>query len=119
MIVAAADMAHPNYEPQTWHQYLLFVLILAIQGLLCTKATRFIGYLNVVGAVANILVLLIFVFWLPAGSTGEPKFNSNREVWLDIPNYTEWPTGWAFIMGFLAVVWTMAGNIAPQLKQPG
>jgi len=34
-------------------------------------------------------------------------------VWVDVKNGTEWPTGWAFIMGFLSVIWTMSGYDTP------
>lgn len=41
------------------------------------------------------------------------RFNDNHTVWVDIQNGTEWPTGWAFIMGFLSVIWTMSGYDTP------
>jgi hypothetical protein len=41
---------------------------------------------------------------MPAGSIH--SFNSNEEVWASkgVVNGTEWPTGFAFIMGFLSVI---------------
>lgn len=51
--------------------------------------------------------------WFPAGSINTPKTNSSHYVWTDIINGTEWPSGLAFIMGFLSVIWTMSGYDAP------
>ena len=106
MILTAAQIVHPDYEIQTYHVYLLLLLLLLLQGLLTMNATRFIGQLNTVGTIANIVVLLIFIVWLPAGSINEPKMNPNSVVWASegFINGTEWPTGFAFLMGFLSVI---------------
>lgn len=43
----------------------------------------------------------------------EPRFNDKHTVWVDIHNGTDWPTEWAFVMGFLTVIWTMSGYDTP------
>lgn len=146
MIVTAAEIAHPDYTAKTWHVYLLLVALLIIEGLLTMNSTKFLGWLNVIGTIANVLVLIIFVIWMPVGSINTPKTNSNHYVWTEIINGTEWyallsrslcplpsdrslhpsyqcsdvltlrpsrPTGLAFMMGFLSVIWTMSGYDAP------
>ncbi|KAE9371918.1 amino acid transporter-like protein [Stipitochalara longipes BDJ] len=113
MIIAAAEIGYPNYVPETWHLYLTFLLLLIIQGCLAMNSTKFLGYINLVGTVANLLVLVIFIIWLPVGSIQRPKFNDNHTVWVNVQNGTDWPTGWAFIMGFLSVIWTMSGYDTP------
>lgn len=74
MILAAAEISNPDYVPQTWHLYLTFLLLLIIQGCLAMNSTKFLGYVNIVGTVANVIVLVIFVIWLPAGSINRPRF---------------------------------------------
>jgi amino acid transporter len=113
MIIAAAEVANENYVGQVWHVYLTFLLILIIQGLLTMQSTKFLGRMNVVGTVANMVVLIIFIVWLPAASIQRPKFNDNQTVWVNLQNGTEWPMGWSFIMGFLSVIWTMSGYDTP------
>lgn len=73
MILAAAKIAHEDYIQETWHLYLVFLLLLIIEGALTMNATKFLGQLNVFGTIANILVLIIFVVWLPAASVQTPK----------------------------------------------
>lgn len=73
MIIAAAEIAHPDYVSETWHLYLTFFLLLVIQGCLAMNSTKFLGYINLVGTAANMLVLVTFVIWLPAGSINRPR----------------------------------------------
>ena len=79
------------------------------------NATKFIGNLSMVGTIVNVVLILVFVIWMPVGSINTPKTNPNSEVWTSegIVNGTEWPTGFAFMMGFLSVIWTMSGYDAP------
>ncbi|KAF5875669.1 putative amino acid permease protein [Botrytis fragariae] len=115
MILTAAQIVHPDYVIQTWHVYLLLLSLLVLQGLLAMNSTKFVGVLNTVGTITNVIVLLIFVIWFPAGSINEPKTNPSSTVWTSegIVNGTEWPTGFAFLMGFLSVIWTLSGYDAP------
>ncbi|KAM0137382.1 hypothetical protein ACHAP3_004189 [Botrytis cinerea] len=115
MMLTAAQIVHPDYVVQTWHVYLLLLALLVLQGLLAMNSTKFVGALNTVGTVTNLIVLLIFVIWFPAGSISEPKTNPSSVVWTSegVVNGTEWPTGFAFLMGFLSVIWTLAGYDAP------
>ena len=61
--------------------------------------TKFIGRINIVGTVFNVLVVIIFVIWFPVGSINHPKTNNSHAVWTEFANGTEWPVGWATIMG--------------------
>jgi amino acid transporter len=74
MIIAAAQISNPDYAPQTWHLYLTFLLIFTVQGCLAMNATKFLGYVNIIGTIANMLVLVIFIIWLPAGSINRPRY---------------------------------------------
>ncbi|EXJ63240.1 hypothetical protein A1O7_03687 [Cladophialophora yegresii CBS 114405] len=113
MLITCGMIANPDYEPQTWHVYLTLLLLLVINGVVTMQSTFFIGWLNKVGTVWNILVLLIFVIWFPAGSINHPKTNNSHDVWTTFENGTEWPVPWATIMGFLTTIWTMSGYDAP------
>ncbi|KAA6412389.1 MAG: amino acid transporter [Lasallia pustulata] len=113
MLVTAGEIAYPSYTAQTFHTYLVLLALLIVEGCLTMNSTKFIGRLNKVGTVANLLVIVIFVIWFPVGSINRPKTNPNSVVWTGIVNGTEWPSGFAFMMGFLSVIWTMSGYDAP------
>lgn len=85
MIIAAAEVANDDYVAKEWHLYLTFLLILVIQGLLTMNNTKFLGQMNIVGTVANTVVLIIFIIWLPAKAE---SFNDNKTVWVDLQNGT-------------------------------
>ena len=38
------------------------------------NATRVLGYINIIGTIANMVVLVIFLIWLPAASINQPKY---------------------------------------------
>ncbi|KAK4556951.1 hypothetical protein LTR86_005932 [Recurvomyces mirabilis] len=115
MILTAVSIGNPDYTIETWHIYLMLLAILFVSGLITMQATKIIGWINIVGTWVNLIALVIFVIWMPVGSVNEPKTNPNKIVWTSegIVNGTEWPTGFAFIMGFLSVIWTMSGYDAP------
>jgi amino acid transporter len=73
MILAAAEITNPEYVPETWHLYLTFLLLLVIQGLLAMNSTKILGYINIVGTIANVIVLVVFIIWLPVGAVNRPK----------------------------------------------
>ena len=105
MLVTCGEIAYPDYAAETWHIYLTLLALLIVQGFITMQSTWFIGWVNKVGTVFNILVLIIFVIWFPAGSVNSPKTNKSHDVWTQFENGTEWPIGWATIMGFLTTIW--------------
>ncbi|KAK7902999.1 hypothetical protein LTR67_002645 [Exophiala xenobiotica] len=113
MLITCGMITNPDYEPKTWHTYLVLLLLLFINGVISMQSTWFIGWLNKVGTVWNIAVIIIFVIWFPVGSINHPKTNNSHDVWTKFENGTEWPIGWATIMGFLTTIWTMSGYDAP------
>ncbi|EME83102.1 uncharacterized protein MYCFIDRAFT_153757 [Pseudocercospora fijiensis CIRAD86] len=113
MIVTCGQVTNPDYVPKDWHIYLVFLSLLLINGVLCMQSTKFIGHVNVAGTVWNVFLVLLFVIWFPVGSINTPKTNSTHAVWTEFENGTDWPIGWATIMGFLTTVWTLSGYDAP------
>jgi amino acid transporter len=113
MLITCGVIANPDYEPQTWHVYLTLLLLLVLNGIVTMQSTWFIGWVNKIGTIWNLLVVLIFFIWFPAGSINHPKSNDSHDVWTTFENGTEWPIGWATIMGFLTTIWTMSGYDAP------
>lgn len=113
MLITCGMIQYPDYEPKTWHTYLVLLLLLILNGLITMQSTWFIGWVNKVGTIWNVVVIIIFVIWFPVGSINHPKTNNSHDVWTQFANGTEWPIGWATIMGFLTSIWTMSGYDAP------
>ncbi|KIX10673.1 uncharacterized protein Z518_01757 [Rhinocladiella mackenziei CBS 650.93] len=113
MLITCGMIAYPDYTPETWHVYLTLLALLILNGVLTMQSTWFIGWLNKIGTIWNLAVLIIFIIWFPVGSVNHPKTNDSHAVWTEFQNGTEWPIGWATIMGFLTTIWTMSGYDAP------
>jgi len=99
MLITCGQIAYPEYSPKTWHIYLTLVALLFVQGVITMQSTRFIGWVNKIGTVWNIVVILIFVIWFPVGSINSPKTNGTHSTWTSFENGTAWPIGWSTIMG--------------------
>jgi amino acid transporter len=61
----------------------------------------------------NALALCVFFVVIPAAAINRPRFASTSEVWGSFRNGTDWPIGFAVLMSFLSVIWTLAGYDAP------
>lgn len=110
--MCSGEIAYPSYTAQNWHIFLILLGILVLQGIIAMQPTKVIGRVNVVGTIWNLAIIVIFVIWFPVGAINNPKFNDNEYVWTKFQNGTQWPIGWATIMGFLTAIWTMSGKRA-------
>jgi amino acid transporter len=113
MILTARRLVDPDFTVHYWQIYLLFLLLTISQSVLVALTTKILGRINIVGAVVNLIALVLFVFWMPLGSINTPKTNSTSFAWSEIANGTEWPNGFAVLMSSVAVIYTMAGYDAP------
>ncbi|KAI9649181.1 GABA/polyamine transporter [Ciborinia camelliae] len=115
MILAAASITHPEYEPTNFQVFLLTNLIMFIHGCISSMPTLWIAKFNSWGSTFNMIALLVVIIMIPASVTGTattPKFFPSKQVW-SIQNGTDWPDGVAILMSFIAIIWTMSGYDSP------
>lgn len=111
MVLAAASITNPEYEPTDYQTFLLTVFVMIVHGCISSMPTLWIAKFNSYGSTLNIICLLVVVIIIPASVTGSdisPKFQPSSQVWT-IQNGTDWPDGIAVLMSFLAIIWTMSG----------
>lgn len=113
MILAASAIAHPNYTPRDWHIFLLTCFLLLLNATVASLHTVVLARINQVGTVINLIALFIFFVTVLSADINTPKFNSPSVVWGTLTNGTDWPIGFAVLMSFLGVIWTMSGYDAP------
>lgn len=113
MILAAVGIRNPAYLPQRWHTFLLTSLLLVANSVLASLPTRFLGKLNKISASINFISLIVFCVTVPIADINTPKFNTESHVWREFRNGTEWPDGFAVLMSFLAVIFTISGFDVP------
>ena len=113
MILAAVGISNPSYLPQQWHTFLLTSLLLIANSVLASMPTRFLGKLNQIGASLNFISVVVFCITVPIADINTPKINTASRVWGEFRNGTEWPDGFAVLMSFLTVIFTISGFDVP------
>lgn len=116
MILALASISYPSYVQETWHCFLLTVLLTFLSAVVASAPTKWLACIDALSTALNLIFLFIsFVVILGGNNRTEQdlsKFNSNGVAWA-IDNQTDWPDGICIIMTFLAAVWTMSGYDSP------
>ena len=115
MTLAAASIAYPSYTPQNYQVYLLTVLLMVIHACMASLPTKTIARVNSFGSSFNIVALIVVLILIPAGTNREekdlPRFTPSKEVWGDIYQGTDFPSGVSILMSFIGVIWTMSGYV--------
>ncbi|KAL2312495.1 GABA-specific permease [Schizosaccharomyces pombe] len=113
MLLGAVNIGNPNYEVQNYQLFLVSIAIQFIHFILASMPTKYIAKLNSVGTYLNTLFLFISMIVILAMSSKNHGFNETSKVWSHIENFTDWPDGFAILMSFCGVIWTMSGYDAP------
>jgi amino acid transporter len=113
MILAAGSISNPDYVPTTWQTFLLTALIMVIHAAISSMPTKRVAQFNSYGSTFNIIALIATIIVIPAATKNEPKFTPSKEVWGNITNQTDFPSGVAVLMTFVGVIWTMSGYDSP------
>lgn len=117
MVLAAASITNPDYTPKKYEVWLLTTFIMILHGFISSMPTKWIAQFNSAGSTFNIIALFIVIIIIPAATNREDqhlsRFNSSSDVWGHFYKGTDWPNGFALILSFVAVIWTMSGYDAP------
>jgi amino acid transporter len=115
MVLAAASIVNPEFEPQNYQTFLLAVFVMIIHAAISSMPTLWIARFNSWGSTLNMIMLVVVIILIPCvvfATPDSPKFQPSSQVWA-IQNGTEWPDGVAVLMSFIAIIWTMSGYDAP------
>jgi choline transport protein len=109
-ILDIASLWNESYEIQTWHTYLLHILLCIIAFLATSRFPDAIGrlgvsvlVLSIVGFVASLVTLL---------AVQETKQSADF-VFTQWTNVSGWSDGWAAFIGITACLWAYSGVDAP------
>nr|XP_031858496.1 uncharacterized protein CI109_006141 [Kwoniella shandongensis]KAA5525568.1 hypothetical protein CI109_006141 [Kwoniella shandongensis] len=107
MILGAVVVCRENYVISNWHQFLLFIALLTMHGLLnsmptagLARTTRYFVFINIGSAFLIIITLL--------ATTSRADMHPGSYIFTEVSNGSGWPSnGLAVMMGLLSVQWTM------------
>ncbi|PAV19377.1 APC amino acid permease [Pyrrhoderma noxium] len=108
-IMAAVTIGTDSRFIPTAHQtYGLYCGLVFTHCLIGNLATRVLAKLTFAYITINILLLLAIIIGVPAATPAEYK-NTASFALGGYLNFYGWPSGFAFILSFLAPIWTVAG----------
>ncbi|KAK7688471.1 hypothetical protein QCA50_008009 [Cerrena zonata] len=101
--IGSKDQSFEATDAMTYGVYAAVVLSHAV---ICCLGTAVLARLQTVYVVLNVLLCLAVIIALPAATPSELK-NSASFALGGFANFNGWPNGYAFILSFLAPLWTI------------
>ncbi|TDL24693.1 amino acid transporter [Rickenella mellea] len=106
-IMAAVSIgSNMTFAPTTAQIFGVYAALLLCHSLIASLATRALARLQNLYIVLNILLCLAIVIALPAATPKKFK-NSASYALGGFQNFNGWPDGYAFILSFLAPLWSI------------
>ncbi|EIN05728.1 APC amino acid permease [Punctularia strigosozonata HHB-11173 SS5] len=108
-ISAAASIgSNMSFSATTAQTFGIYAAILFSHAIIGSTATRVIARLQWLYIVLNVLLVLGIIIAVPA-ATPKEFHNSASYAFGGFTNFNGWPDGFAFILSFLAPLWTIGG----------
>ncbi|KAL2037835.1 hypothetical protein N7G274_009309 [Stereocaulon virgatum] len=99
LIVGVISFMNPNYAPQRWHQFLIYIGYNLVAFLLNAFANDLLPYITkgaFTWSISGFIIISITVL-----ATASPTYSSGTLVFTDFINTTGWPNGIAWLLGLL------------------
>ncbi|KAJ3506420.1 hypothetical protein NLJ89_g6880 [Agrocybe chaxingu] len=106
-VMAAANIGSGGvFEPTSAQLFGVYAAIILSHAVLCCLGTTVLARLQTVYVILNVLLCLAIIVALPASTPKEFKNTAKFALW-DFNNVNGWTDGYAFILSFLAPLWTI------------
>ncbi|KAJ6482890.1 amino acid/polyamine transporter I [Mycena vitilis] len=106
-VMAAVNIGSSgNFEATSAQTYGVYAAILVTHSIICCFGTTILARLQTVYVVLNVVLCLVVIVALPAATPAEFK-NTASFALGEFKNFNGWPNGYAFILSFLAPLWTI------------
>ncbi|WFD47458.1 hypothetical protein GLX27_002110 [Malassezia furfur] len=99
LVVGLASLMHPNYDPQRWHQFLIYIAYAVICFTINAFGTPLLPLANqgaFIWSIAGFVIISIVAL-----ATASPNFADGDWVFGNFINNTGWPNGIAWLLGLL------------------
>ncbi|KAK5128892.1 hypothetical protein LTR85_000225 [Meristemomyces frigidus] len=99
LIVGIIAMYDPNYAPQPWHQFLIYIAYNLVAALINAFGNHLLPYINkgaITWSIAGFVIICITVL-----ACASPNYSSGDFVYREFINDVGWPDGIAWLLGLL------------------
>lgn len=109
MIISCVSIARDGaWSASRGEIYAMYVALILIHGFSGSFMGRIMPKIQTFCIYINIALVIATVIALPVGKvTRGGSLNSGNYVFRHIDNETTWPTGWAFMLAWLAPIWSI------------
>ncbi|KAJ7482281.1 amino acid/polyamine transporter I [Mycena galericulata] len=106
-IMAAANIGTDGvFEATSAQTYGVYAAVLVSHTLVCCLGTTVLARLQTVYVILNVVLCVVVIIALPAATPAEFR-NTASFALGEFKNFNGWPDGYAFILSFLAPLWTI------------
>ncbi|KAF5323197.1 hypothetical protein D9758_016727 [Tetrapyrgos nigripes] len=106
MAAATIGSADSSFEPTNAQLFGVYAAIMVTHTAICCLGTTLLARLQTVYVVLNVLLCFAVIIALPASTPVEFR-NTASFALGEFINFNGWPDGYAFILSFLAPLWTI------------
>ncbi|CAG7971598.1 unnamed protein product [Penicillium olsonii] len=99
LILGVISLMNPAYEPQRWHQFLIYLAYNIVAFIINALMNNILPYVTkgaFIWSLTGFAVICITIL-----SCASPEYNSAEFVFSDFINTTGWPDGVAWLLGLL------------------
>ncbi|KAI0674185.1 APC amino acid permease [Trametes maxima] len=108
LMAAVSIGTDESFVPTTGQTFAVYVALLLCHACVSSMATTVVARLQGVYVALNLLLCVAIIIALPAATPGEFK-NKASYAFGGFANSNGWPNGFAFVLSFLAPLWTIGG----------
>ena len=99
LIIGVISFMNPNYAPQRWHQFLIYIGYNLVAFLLNAFANNLLPYITkgaFTWSISGFVIISITVL-----ACASPNYSTGSFVYTEFINTTNWPDGIAWLLGLL------------------
>jgi amino acid transporter len=97
-----------DWTPSRGEIYAVYVALILIHGVSAVVTGRIMPKIQTACIYINIGLVIATVIALPVGKVARGgTLNSGKYVFGHVENLTGWPTGWGFMLSWLAPIWSI------------
>lgn len=120
----AAIYLGTGFESTKYQVYGVFVACVFSQLFICSMTTKMTATIQSISIYVNVFIIILFLIAVPIGTkVNLNKFNDAKFIFGLLQNYSDWPTGWNFMLSWLPAIWTIGAfdsciHMSEECKDP-